>query len=147
MSNQMGFAHWVIVILISVMAIGLVGAALYYEINKEENITNNANTNIAIITNTITSYEECVNGGFGVIATDPPSCKARDITFTLEQQQYDKDFIVGMSDERVLYKKGTIEELLLADCEERDGTYNTCYMAPCETGTCIQVCTPVCDLI
>ena len=31
MNNQKGFAHWVIVILISIMAIGLVGAAWYYE--------------------------------------------------------------------------------------------------------------------
>lgn len=37
MKNQSGFAHWVIVILISIMAVGLVGAAWYYETKKDTN--------------------------------------------------------------------------------------------------------------
>lgn len=41
MNNTSGYTHWVIAILISVMAMGLVGAAWYYEANKENN---NANT-------------------------------------------------------------------------------------------------------
>jgi len=38
MKNQKGFKHWVIVILVSIMAVGLVGVAWYYEENKEEKI-------------------------------------------------------------------------------------------------------------
>ena len=43
MKNQKGYTHWVVVILISAIAVGLVGAAWYYEDNKEEI---NANRNI-----------------------------------------------------------------------------------------------------
>lgn len=34
MKNTSGFTHWVIIILISIIAVGLVGAAWYYEANK-----------------------------------------------------------------------------------------------------------------
>ena len=65
MKNILGFTHLVIVILISVMAVGLVVVAWYYEENKEEitisntSATTNTNTvktitNIAVNTNTIT---------------------------------------------------------------------------------------------
>jgi len=43
MKNQKGFTHWVVVILISVMAVGLVGIAWYYEANKE-GVNSNTNT-------------------------------------------------------------------------------------------------------
>lgn len=36
MKNISGFTHWVIVILISIMAVGLVGVAWYYEVNRED---------------------------------------------------------------------------------------------------------------
>lgn len=49
MNNQKGYTRWVIVILISVMAVGLVGAAWYYEENKEEKINTPSTT--ATITN------------------------------------------------------------------------------------------------
>lgn len=53
MKNQKGFAYWVVVILISVMAIGLVGVAWYYEKNKEGD-----NINTSTIT-TNTSQSKC----------------------------------------------------------------------------------------
>lgn len=57
MKNQKGYTHWVIAILISVMAVGLVGVAWWYEENKKETTTTNeatsaVNTNIAINSNT-----------------------------------------------------------------------------------------------
>lgn len=60
MKNQTGFAHWVVVILISVMAIGLVGVAWWYEENKEKTATSTGtttkiNTNNAINSNTNTN--------------------------------------------------------------------------------------------
>jgi len=51
MRNQKGFVHWVILILISVMVVGLVGAAWYYEEKKGEHTTVNTKVN----TNTITT--------------------------------------------------------------------------------------------
>lgn len=61
MNNQKGFAHWIIVILISVMAIGLVAAAWYYEADKDNDATTNTastktkvnktNTNIVFTAN------------------------------------------------------------------------------------------------
>ena len=51
MKNESGFVHWVVVILISVMAVGLAVTAWYYESNKDKEpasnaaITNKTNTN------------------------------------------------------------------------------------------------------
>lgn len=59
--NNKGFIALVIVILISVMAVGLVGAAWYYEANKNDtviektNTVSPVNTNISTNTNTITN--------------------------------------------------------------------------------------------
>lgn len=68
MKNTTGFTHWVIVILISVMAIGLVGVAWYYEENKEEyttvvntNTAVDSNTNTVANTNTKTNINAVVN--------------------------------------------------------------------------------------
>lgn len=54
MKNQLGYIRWVVVILISIIAVGLVGAAWYYESNKEVKKNNsnrstnlNSNTNLA----------------------------------------------------------------------------------------------------
>lgn len=65
MKNQKGFAYWVVVILISVIAVGLVGAAWYYGQNKDEATTttintNTLNTNTSEFTNTITDIRLCV---------------------------------------------------------------------------------------
>lgn len=162
MKNQKGIINITLVVMIIVIAAMMVGVAWWYENNKEATTNNSTVSNVnietntnsgenkeedtATITTTIKHYEECVNAGFEILETDPPSCEAGGVTFTLERPQYEKDFIIGMTDERIIYNRGTMEKLLLADCEERGGTYNSCYMAPCETGACIQVCTPICDL-
>jgi len=52
MKNQKGYTRWVIVILISVLAIGLVGAAWYYEVNKEKTSYNTNTTTITTNVNT-----------------------------------------------------------------------------------------------
>jgi len=63
MKNQKGFTHWVIVILISVMAVGLVGVAWYYEENKEEDKINTntiaTNINTPVTTNTNVNQVRC----------------------------------------------------------------------------------------
>lgn len=72
MKNTTGFTHWVIVILISVMAVGLVVVAWYYEENKEETTNNTsttvntnttvANTNTTANTNTaVTNINSVIN--------------------------------------------------------------------------------------
>jgi len=49
MNNRLGYIHWVVVILIAVIAVGLVGVAWYYKDNKtEENTPNLSETNISI---------------------------------------------------------------------------------------------------
>ncbi|MCH7492487.1 hypothetical protein IID19_02730 [Patescibacteria group bacterium] len=61
--NNRGFVAPVIVVLISVMAIGLVGAAWYYEANKDEVVitTTTANTNTVVSSNTNTSSVDTSN--------------------------------------------------------------------------------------
>jgi len=66
MKNQKGFTHWVIVILISIIAVGLVSAAWYYEANKEEattstGTTSETNTNTASNTNANTAASTNTN--------------------------------------------------------------------------------------
>ncbi|XOU94319.1 MAG: hypothetical protein ACNFW9_05760 [Candidatus Kerfeldbacteria bacterium] len=53
MKNQKGYVRWVVVILISVMAVGLVGATWYYEENREE--ANTPTTTTTTNTNTVTN--------------------------------------------------------------------------------------------
>jgi len=62
MKNTSGYTHWVIVILILIMAVGLVGVAWYYEENKEEGTTilninqstkNISNINTSVNTNSV----------------------------------------------------------------------------------------------
>lgn len=61
MKNQKGFTHWVIVILISIMAVGLVGVAWYYEEEKKEVNTNTTNTPIIVAVNTNETADINVN--------------------------------------------------------------------------------------
>ncbi|MFC1687245.1 hypothetical protein ACFL0L_01605 [Patescibacteria group bacterium] len=81
MNYQKGFTHWVVVILISVIAVGLVGAAWYYEENKEEVTTTtntgtiNVNTNIvptnsAVNTNTAVNVNSSTNTNTVIDETD-----------------------------------------------------------------------------
>ena len=81
MNKQAGFTHLVIAILISVMAVGLVAAAWYYEENKD----NTANTTTVKTTNDssvvkpydkITSYEECIAAGHSTTYGFPKMCPA-----------------------------------------------------------------------
>ena len=59
MKNTSGFTHWAIVILISIMAIGLVGAAWYYEENKGKIV--NTNTTVSNNTETNTNVMADIN--------------------------------------------------------------------------------------
>lgn len=69
MKNQRGYAHWVIVILISVMAVGLVGAAWYYEKNKENTTTTtNANKTTNQSANNTTNTNTDINVNTAVVA-------------------------------------------------------------------------------
>ena len=63
MKNQKGFTHWVIVILISVMAVGLVSVAWYYEVNKEEVVVSsdlNPGVNLNTSTSTVVKNWETI---------------------------------------------------------------------------------------
>lgn len=78
MKNELGYTHWVITILISIMAVGLVGAAWYYETKKGETVTNttaktnsnntNNTTNKLINANTVTVLgpNNNTNNDFGI---------------------------------------------------------------------------------
>lgn len=65
MKNTSGFTHWIIVILISIMAVGLVGAAWYYEENKDKtetvNTTATTNTNVNAAVNAIENTNAAAN--------------------------------------------------------------------------------------
>lgn len=57
MNNKTGYTHWVVVILISVIALGLVGLAWWYEENNiEENTPSTIETNIATPTNSRNTF-------------------------------------------------------------------------------------------
>lgn len=89
MKNTSGFTHWVIVILIFVLAIGLVGAAWWYEVNRKKtdtpiktdleinaNTSVNTNTGVDNIKNWLTYENEEIGFSFrypaewGVIIRD-----------------------------------------------------------------------------
>lgn len=71
MKNTLGFTHWVIIILISIMAAGLAGAAWYYEANKEASNTNTpANNNSVACT---TEAKLCPDGS--AVGRTGPNCE------------------------------------------------------------------------
>src|SRR3990167_4039435 len=60
MKNESGFVHWVVVILISVMAIGLAVTAWYYESNKDKKPASNAAISNKTNTNTTNTNSKTV---------------------------------------------------------------------------------------
>jgi len=84
MKNQRSFVYWVVVILITVMAIGLVGVVWYYEENKESNSNSVNNSNSQLINKLIeSSYRERVTGGQACEKTS--DCWQYDISGTIEE--------------------------------------------------------------
>lgn len=67
MKNKAGFTRWVVVILISVMAVGLVGVAWYYEANKNEITGSTTSTTVtAIVANT---NQQTININSNILTT------------------------------------------------------------------------------
>lgn len=71
MKNTLGFIYWVIIILISVMAVGLVGVAWYYQENREKNVISISPSQTLLVVETVGGlcFDEKANTGYGCNST------------------------------------------------------------------------------